>query len=195
MRLFALRGAISVERNDAEADPRRHDELMREIIERNELHRSASSAASSRRPTTSTRSSRRSPRARSASRRVPLLCAREIDVPGSLPRVIRVLIHYYAEEEHVAKHVYLGEALRTPARADLAGGTIGRVALEFSARVARIPSYPVAGGYAGEAPPVRLASNESPYPPLPAVREAIERALGDAEPLSRPVQLAAAPCA
>ncbi len=53
------------------------------------------------------------------------------------------------------------------------------MALEFSARVARLPSYPVAGGYAGEAPPVRLASNESPYPPLPAVREAIERALGE----------------
>src|SRR6201987_2798965 len=52
------------------------------------------------------------------------------------------------------------------------------VSLEFSARVARIPSYPVAGAYAGAAPPVRLASNESPEPPLPAVREAIERALG-----------------
>jgi histidinol-phosphate aminotransferase len=52
------------------------------------------------------------------------------------------------------------------------------VALEFSGRVARLPAYPVAGGYAGEAPPVRLASNESPYPPLAAVREAIERALG-----------------
>ncbi len=41
---------------------------------------------------------------------VPLLCAREIPVPRSLPRVIRVLIHYYAEQDHVAKHVYLGEA-------------------------------------------------------------------------------------
>ena len=28
--------------------------------------------------------------------RVPLLCAREVPVPGSLPRVIRVLMHYYA---------------------------------------------------------------------------------------------------
>ncbi|MCW3030845.1 MAG: aminotransferase class I/II-fold pyridoxal phosphate-dependent enzyme [Solirubrobacterales bacterium] len=54
-----------------------------------------------------------------------------------------------------------------------------RVPLEFSERVARLPSYPVAGGYADQAPPVRLASNESPYPPLPAVREAIERALGE----------------
>jgi histidinol-phosphate aminotransferase len=52
------------------------------------------------------------------------------------------------------------------------------VSLEFSARTQRIPYYPVAGGYAGAAPPVRLASNESPEPPLRAVREAIERALG-----------------
>ena len=51
------------------------------------------------------------------------------------------------------------------------------VSLEFSARIARIPAYPVAGGYEQEQPLVRLASNESPYPPLQAVREAIERGL------------------
>lgn len=47
--------------------------------------------------------------------RVPLLCARELAVPDSLPRVIRVLMHYYAPEDHVARHVYLGDAraLRT----------------------------------------------------------------------------------
>ena len=51
------------------------------------------------------------------------------------------------------------------------------MALEFSERIRRIPSYPVAGGYAEDGPPVRLASNESPYPPLPAVKDAIERAM------------------
>jgi histidinol-phosphate aminotransferase len=50
------------------------------------------------------------------------------------------------------------------------------VAIEFSERIRRISSYPAAGGYADDAPQVRLASNESPYPPLPAVREAIQRA-------------------
>jgi histidinol-phosphate aminotransferase len=50
------------------------------------------------------------------------------------------------------------------------------VAIEFSERIRRIPVYPAAGGYADAAPPIRLASNESPYPPLPAVLEAIERA-------------------
>src|SRR5450631_2348294 len=51
-----------------------------------------------------------------------------------------------------------------------------RVAIEFSERIRRIPSYPVAGGYADETPLVRLASNESPYPPLAEVREAIDLA-------------------
>jgi histidinol-phosphate aminotransferase len=51
------------------------------------------------------------------------------------------------------------------------------MAIEFSERIARIPSYPAAGGYAQRAPKVKLASNESPWPPLPAVIEAINRAL------------------
>jgi histidinol-phosphate aminotransferase len=52
------------------------------------------------------------------------------------------------------------------------------VALEFSERIARLPSYPAAGGYGEGLELVRLASNESPYPPLVEVREAIERTLG-----------------
>jgi chorismate mutase len=49
--------------------------------------------------------------------RVPLMCAREVPVPGALPRVIRVLVHYYAEGDHEPRHVYLREA--TSLRADL----------------------------------------------------------------------------
>jgi histidinol-phosphate aminotransferase len=49
--------------------------------------------------------------------------------------------------------------------------------IEFAERIRRIPTYPAAGGYAQEEKLVRLASNESPYAPLPAVREAIQRAL------------------
>jgi histidinol-phosphate aminotransferase len=52
------------------------------------------------------------------------------------------------------------------------------MALEFSERIARLPSYPAAGGYGEELELVRLASNESPYPPLEAVCEAIQRHLG-----------------
>jgi chorismate mutase len=49
--------------------------------------------------------------------KVPLLCARELPVPGSLPRVIRTLVHYYAGEGHQPRHVYLGDA--SALRADL----------------------------------------------------------------------------
>jgi len=51
------------------------------------------------------------------------------------------------------------------------------MAIEFSERIARIPVYPAAGGYAERAPRVKLASNESPWPPLPAVIDAIHAAL------------------
>jgi histidinol-phosphate aminotransferase len=51
------------------------------------------------------------------------------------------------------------------------------VALEFKAAVKRIPAYPAAGGYAHRGPLVRLASNESPYPPLAEVVAAASAAL------------------
>ncbi len=41
---------------------------------------------------------------------VPLLCTREIAVPGAMPRVIRALAHYYAPADHEPAHAYLGAA-------------------------------------------------------------------------------------
>ena len=42
---------------------------------------------------------------------VPMMCAREIPVPGALPRCIRVLIHWNTElPQHAVQHVYLKEA-------------------------------------------------------------------------------------
>ena len=44
-------------------------------------------------------------------RNVPMMCAREIPVTGSLPRCIRVLIHWNTDREQSAiTHVYLREA-------------------------------------------------------------------------------------
>ncbi|MFN8705973.1 MAG: chorismate mutase, partial [Planctomyces sp.] len=41
----------------------------------------------------------------------PLLCAREIPVPGSMPRCIRVLLHVNTERmPQQIEHVYLREA-------------------------------------------------------------------------------------
>lgn len=42
---------------------------------------------------------------------VPLLCASEIDVPGSMPRCIRVLMHIYTTHDRERlRHVYLRNA-------------------------------------------------------------------------------------
>jgi chorismate mutase len=110
MRLFALRGANSAERNDADAILSATDELMRELMERNSLAAEAMVSCiftltddlDAEFPAVAAR--------RLGLDRVPLLCAREVPVPGALPSVIRVLVHYYAGEDHQPRHVYLGAA-------------------------------------------------------------------------------------
>jgi len=110
MRLFALRGATTVDRNTSEAILGATEWLMREIVKRNDLEPEAvvsciftlTDDLDAEFPAVAAR--------RLGFDRVPLLCAREVPVPGSLPRVIRVLIHYYADDEHTSRHVYLGDA-------------------------------------------------------------------------------------
>jgi chorismate mutase len=109
-RLYALRGANSVERNDSDAILAATDELMRELMVRNELAPVAMVSAlftltadlDAQFPAVAARALGLS--------RVPLMCAREIPVPGSLPRVVRTLLHYYAPADHEPRHVYLREA-------------------------------------------------------------------------------------
>jgi len=44
--------------------------------------------------------------------RVPMICAQELPVPGSLPRCIRVLIHWNTDKTQAdIQHVYLREAI------------------------------------------------------------------------------------
>jgi 23S rRNA pseudouridine2605 synthase len=119
MRLFALRGAVSVHRNKVEDVLDATTELMREIMARNQL--STDNVVSC--IFTATRDLNAEFPAVAARAlgfdRVPLLCAQEIPVPHSMPRVVRVLIHYYADDDHVPAHVYLGDAsaLRTDLQA------------------------------------------------------------------------------
>lgn len=110
MRLFALRGATTADRNDAEAIRAATEDLMREVMARNEL---TTDAVVSCIFTVTADLDAAFPAAAARGLgfdRVPLLCAREIDVPGALPRVIRVLMHYHADDGHEARHVYLGDA-------------------------------------------------------------------------------------
>lgn len=116
-RLFALRGAISVAGNTERDILDGTRELVEAIMERNSLAPdqmvscvfSATTDLNAQFPAVAARDLGLS--------RVPLLCTQEIDVPGALPRVIRVLLHYYAPDGHAPQHVYLREARSL--RADL----------------------------------------------------------------------------
>jgi chorismate mutase len=119
MRLHALRGATTVEADERDAILSATDELMRELLARNglaaadlvsciftltpDLHAEFPAVAAREMGLSS----------------VPLMCAREIDVPGAMPRVIRVLVHCYMPPEADAQHVYLGDAAKL--RLDLRG--------------------------------------------------------------------------
>lgn len=117
VRLRALRGAITADKNTAEAILEATDELMRTLIERNGLEPNdmvsclftCTADLDAEFPAVAARNLGLSS--------VPLLCAREIDVPGSLPRVIRVMLHCYAPVEREPRHVYLRDAAKL--RADL----------------------------------------------------------------------------
>ena len=110
MRLFALRGANTVEQNTSEDILGATEALMREIMQRNDLTPAdvvsciftVTEDLDAQFPAVAAR--------QLGFDQVPLMCAREIPVPGALPNVIRVLMHYHAAEDHQAKHVYLGEA-------------------------------------------------------------------------------------
>jgi chorismate mutase len=119
MRLYALRGATTVEVDARPAILEATTELMHELLARNalaaedlvsclftltpDLHAEFPAVAAREMGLSS----------------VPLMCAQELDVPGAMPRVIRVLVHCYLPEDATPQHVYLGEAVRL--RLDLQG--------------------------------------------------------------------------
>jgi chorismate mutase len=110
MRLWAVRGAARAGANDPDKVVEVTQELMRELMSRNDLapDRMVSCIF------TSTQDLNAEFPAAAARQigleSVPLLCAQEIDVPGAMRSVVRVLVHYYAPADHVPAHTYLGEA-------------------------------------------------------------------------------------
>jgi chorismate mutase len=114
-RLFAVRGAVQAEANEAGAIVQATTDLMRELLDRNEL---APAAIVSCLFTTTDDLDAEFPAVAARElglESVPLLCCREIPVPGSMPRVIRAMVHYYAPVGHTTAHAYLGatQELRT----------------------------------------------------------------------------------
>ena len=112
MRLRALRGATTVEDNDAACILDATAELLREVMERNALGAedmvscifTCTNDLDAEFPAVAARNL--------GLDSVPLICVREIDVPGALPRVIRLMLHCYAPDEGApARHIYLREAV------------------------------------------------------------------------------------
>ena len=98
---------MTVDRNDAESILEGTEELVREVMERNGLSPddlvscifTCTDDLDAEFPAVAAR--------RLGLGAVPLLCAREMDVPGALPRVIRLMVHCYADPDAEAQHVYL----------------------------------------------------------------------------------------
>lgn len=111
MAVRAVRGAVQLEQDEAEYMRRQVSELLTAMLERNglavddlisvmftatpDLHSDFPAVAARKIGITD----------------VPLICAQELDVPGALPRVVRILAHV---ETGLGKgeiaHVYLGAA-------------------------------------------------------------------------------------
>jgi chorismate mutase len=109
-RVFAVRGAAQAERNDRDSILATTDELIRELMARNDLDPSrmisciltCTDDLNAEFPAVAARGA--------GLDSVPLLCTRELAVPGAMERVIRAMVHYYAPADHEPAHTYLGAA-------------------------------------------------------------------------------------
>jgi len=119
VKLRALRGATTASENEAGAILEATEELVRALMDRNALRPddmvscifTCTDDLDAEFPAVAAR--------RLGLAAVPLLCAREIAVRGAMPRVIRLLVHCYAEDDREVRHVYLREAVAL--RRDLEG--------------------------------------------------------------------------
>src|SRR5256885_6027709 len=119
MTVRAIRGATQVEADDRERILEATRELVTEVMERNGLSTddvisvvfTATPDLTAEFPALAAR--------KIGFQDVPLLCASEIDVPGAMPRVVRLLMHVETGNPRAAlQHVYLRGA--TALRLDIA---------------------------------------------------------------------------
>ncbi|MEX2275419.1 MAG: chorismate mutase [Actinomycetota bacterium] len=115
MRVRAARGAIRVTQDESESVLEATRRLLTEILERNEVATedlvsilfTATADLTAAFPAEAAR--------QLGLGLVPLLCARELQVKGSMPGVVRVLLHFHTDRDlGGVEHVYLdgAESLR-----------------------------------------------------------------------------------
>ncbi|MCT9930539.1 chorismate mutase [Planotetraspora sp. A-T 1434] len=108
----AIRGAIQVDGDDRDSIVTGTTELVTEVMERNKITTddvisvifTATPDLTAEFPALAAR--------KLGFHDVPLLCASEIDVPGALPRVVRLMAHVNIDRpRHEIQHVYLRGAV------------------------------------------------------------------------------------
>jgi chorismate mutase len=108
-----IRGAITVERNEAEEILAASGELLDAVVKANDIDPediasiifTVTADLDACFPAKAARDK--------GFKYVPLLCALEINVPGSLARCIRILVHVNSDKlQRDIKHIYLKEAVR-----------------------------------------------------------------------------------
>jgi len=114
MAVRGIRGATSVNQDDPEQIREATQELIEEILKRNQIVEFDEIISAIFTTTTDLCSAFPAEAARKIGMNlVPLLCAQEIPVAGSMPRCIRVLLHVNSDRSPAeVDHVYLREAER-----------------------------------------------------------------------------------
>lgn len=111
MRIKAIRGAITVEKNTRQEILDNTKRLLSAIIDKNSLRYkdivsvifTATKDLDAVYPAVAAREM--------GMTQVPLMCCQEMYVEGSLEKCIRVLIHAYLDDDRVPHHVYLEKAI------------------------------------------------------------------------------------
>jgi chorismate mutase len=123
----AVRGAVGIERNDAELIHSESSRLVREILKRNRIEEgrivsvlfSVTKDLTKANPATGVRAQ--------GFTATPLFCVQEADIEGAEPGIVRVLVTYEADGDAPAVPVYLGRAAELrPDLSELPPGEAGR---------------------------------------------------------------------
>lgn len=114
MAVRGVRGATTVDSDEAPLIRLAARELMEEILRRNQITEFDDVISAVFTTTEDLVSAFPAEAARAMGmNQVPLLCAREIPVPGSMPRCIRILLHINSDRSpKEIEHVYLRDAQR-----------------------------------------------------------------------------------
>lgn len=180
MRIRGIRGAITVAESSRDAILEASELLLAEILRRNQLDPAELATIFFTVTDDLTESFPAEAARRLGLDLVPVLCSREIPVPGSLPRCIRVLVQVNTERSQAEmEHVYLRDAVAL--RPDLVAETQGPTEPPLRPEVHRIKPYQPGRSLEevrrelGLEQVVKLASNENPLGPSPRALEALSR--------------------